>query len=87
VRGRRVICKNRGLAVSEAKVMLEDEVRARLGVVELDGFGYFKKESWRSGIEGQGCALGEKLRPEEAVPAEVGGGEERLEEEEEEEGE
>lgn len=85
MRGRRVICKNRGLAVSVAKVMLEDEVRARLGVGEFDGFGYFKIESWRSGIEG--CAMGENLRSEEAVPAEVGGGEERLEEEEEEEGE
>lgn len=79
VRGGCVVCKNRGLAVRVGEVVLEDEGRARLGVGELDWFGDFKKESWWSGIEG--CAVvGEKLWSEEAVPAEVGVGEERLEE-------
>jgi hypothetical protein len=80
VRGGCVVCKNWGLPISVAEVMLEDEVRARLGVGELDGLGYFKKESWWSGIER--CAPGDKLWSEEAVPAEAGGGEEWLEEEE-----
>lgn len=62
--------------------MLEDFVRARLGVGEFDGLCYFKVEGWWGVLEGR--VFRDSLRSAEACLVEISCGEERLVEEEEE---
>lgn len=50
VGGRSVVHKKWRFAVSEAKVVLGDVIRARLGVRMFDGLGHFKEASWWPGV-------------------------------------
>lgn len=52
MRGRSVVGKNWRFAICIAKILLENSVSTRFNLRDIDGFSYFKVNSWWGVIQG-----------------------------------